>query len=113
MRDAPGLGSRSAGDLEPGLFDLDQEIAGKAGLDAQGAFDPLPGLGDDILVEPLAGRLVQRPAQKDRPLIGYAEVAHGRDFRRSGMLRRVEPCRHAADRVQVNPDVEWFGTSTT
>ena len=61
MRDASGLGIRSAADLEPGLFDLDKEIAGEAGLDAQGALDPLPGLGDDILVEPLARRVIQRP----------------------------------------------------
>jgi hypothetical protein len=33
MRDAPGLGCRSAGDREPGLFDLDDEVAGEAGLD--------------------------------------------------------------------------------
>jgi len=70
MRDASGLGIRSAGDLEPGLFDLDDQIAGEAGLDAECALDPLPGLGDDILVEPLACRLVQRPDQKDRALIG-------------------------------------------
>ena len=49
MRDASGLGSRLAGDLEPGLFDLLQEIAGEAGLDAQGALDPLPGLRHHIL----------------------------------------------------------------
>src|SRR5438874_12415194 len=76
MRDASGLGSRSAGDLEPGLYDLDDEVAGKASLDAQGALDPLPRLGDDILVEPLARRLVQRPDQKDRALIDDLEVAH-------------------------------------
>ena len=43
MRDASGLGIRSAGDLETGLFDLDDEIAGEAGLDAECAFDPLQG----------------------------------------------------------------------
>src|ERR1700731_4067258 len=37
MRDASGLGSRSAGNLETGLFDLDDEIAGETGLDAQRA----------------------------------------------------------------------------
>jgi hypothetical protein len=62
----PGLGGLSAGDLETGLFDLDQEIAGEAGLDAERALDPLPRLGDDILVEPLARRFVQRPDQDDR-----------------------------------------------
>jgi len=76
MRDASGLGIRSAADLEPGLFDLDEEVAGEAGLDAQGALDPLPGLGDDILIEPLARRLVERPDQKDRALIGDLEIAH-------------------------------------
>src|SRR4030088_2399077 len=96
MRDASGLGIRSAGDLETGLFDLDDEIAGEAGLDAQGALDPLPRLGDDILVEPLAHRVVQRPHQKDRALIGYLEVTHVRDFRRSGMLRRRSPTQRAA-----------------
>jgi len=35
MRDASGLGIRSAADLEPGLFDLDNEIAGEAGFDAR------------------------------------------------------------------------------
>src|SRR4029453_11141208 len=59
---------RSAGDLEPALFDLEDEIAGEAGFDAECALDPLPGLGDDILVEPLACRFVQRPDQKDRAL---------------------------------------------
>jgi hypothetical protein len=54
-------GGRSAGDLEPRLFDLDDQVACKAGLDAQRALDPLPRLGDDILVEPLARRFVQRP----------------------------------------------------
>src|SRR5712671_4416469 len=96
MRDASGLGIRSAGDLETGLFDLDDEIAGEAGLDAQRALDPLPRLGDDIFVEPLARRLVQRPDQKDRALIGYLEVTHVRDFRRSGMLRRRSPTQRAA-----------------
>src|ERR1700730_4782788 len=61
MRDASGLGSRSAGNFEAGLFDLDNEIAGEAALDAQRALDPLRGLGDDVLVEPLAGGLVQWP----------------------------------------------------
>src|SRR6267154_1034423 len=96
MRDAPGLGGRSVADLEAGLFDLDDQIAGEADLDAQRALDPLPGLGDDILVEPLAGGLVQRPDQKDRALIGYLEVTHVRDFRRSGMLRRRSPTRRLA-----------------
>src|SRR5207248_8728188 len=59
MRDASGLGIRSAGDLEPGPLDLDDQIAGEAGLDAQRAFDPLPGLGDDILVEPLARHVIK------------------------------------------------------
>jgi hypothetical protein len=52
---------RSAGDRETGLFDLDEEVAGEAGLDAKSVTDPLPRLGDDILVEPLARGLVQRP----------------------------------------------------
>jgi hypothetical protein len=67
IRDASGLGCRSAGDLETGLGDLDDQIAGEAGFDAQCALDPLPGLGDDVLIEPLASRFVQRPDQKDRP----------------------------------------------
>jgi hypothetical protein len=37
MRDASGLGIRSTGDLEPSLFDLDDQIAGEAGLDAERA----------------------------------------------------------------------------
>src|SRR5580704_13096224 len=45
---------RSAGDLETGLFNLDDQVAGKAGVDAQCALDPLPRFGYDILVEPLA-----------------------------------------------------------
>ena len=77
-----GWGSRLAGNPEAGLFDLDDEIAGEAGLDAQGALHPLPRLGHDILVEPLASRLVQRPDQKDRALIGDLEVAHVRGFHR-------------------------------
>src|SRR6266851_6500263 len=85
MRDASGLGIRSAGDLEPGLFDLEEEIAGEAGLDAQRALDPLPGRGDDILVEPLAGGVVQWPDRDDRAVVGYLEVAHVRDFHRGGM----------------------------
>jgi len=76
MRDASGLGIRSAADLEPGLLDLDDQIAGEAGLDAQGALDPLPGLGDDILVEPLARHVIKRPDGDDSPVVGYAEVAH-------------------------------------
>src|SRR5580704_377359 len=39
-----GARRRSAGDLETGLLDLDDEIAGEASLDAQRALDPLPGL---------------------------------------------------------------------
>ena len=98
MRDASGLGGRSAGDLETSLFDLDDEIAGEAGLDAQGALDPLPGLGDDILVNPLECRVVQRPDTDDRAVIGYLKIAH-RIVRRSGMLRRLDPGRRAARRV--------------
>ena len=56
---------RSGGYLEPGLFDLDDEIAGEAGLDAERALDPLSRLGNDILVEPLASRLVERPDRDD------------------------------------------------
>ena len=77
MRDVSGLGIRSAAHREIGCFDFYDEIAGEARLNAQGALDPLPGLGDDIFVEPLARRLVQRPDQKDRALIGDLEVAHG------------------------------------
>src|SRR5580704_15083709 len=40
-----GVRHRSAGDLETGLFDLDEEVAGEAGLDAKRVVDPLPGLG--------------------------------------------------------------------
>src|SRR6202043_4014797 len=68
-----GARHRSAGDLEAGLLDLAEEIAGEAGLDAQRASDPLPRLGHDVLVEPLAPRIVQRSDQKDRAVIGYAE----------------------------------------
>ena len=71
-----GTGHRSAGDLEPGLFDLDDQIAGEAGLDAERALDPLPRLGHDILVEPLARRVIQRPDRDDSPVVGYLEIAH-------------------------------------
>ncbi len=76
MRDASGLGIRLAGDLETGFCDLDDEIAGEAGVDAERALDPLPGLGDDILVEPLARHVIKRPDGDDSPVVGYAEVAH-------------------------------------
>jgi hypothetical protein len=54
MRDASGLGIRLAADLEPGLFDLDDQIAGEAGLDAQGASHPLPAV--DILSAPILAK---------------------------------------------------------
>ena len=76
MRDASGLGSRLAGDLEPDLFDLLQEIAGEAGLDAQDALDPLPRLRHDVLVEPLARGVIERPNRDDCPVVGYLEVIH-------------------------------------
>ena len=76
MRDASGLGSRLARDLEPGFLDLNDQVAGEAGLDAERALDPLPGLGDDILVEPLARNVIKRPDGDDSPVVGYAEVAH-------------------------------------
>jgi len=53
-------GSRSAGDLETGLFDLDDEIAGKRASTHSAPWIPLPRLGDDILVEPSARGFVQR-----------------------------------------------------
>ena len=68
MRDASGLGIRSAADLEPGLFDLAEEIAREAGLDAERALDPLPRLGDDILIEPLAGASLSGRIEMIEPL---------------------------------------------
>ena len=82
MCDASGRGIRSAADVEPGLFDLDNEIASEAGLDAECALDPLPGFGDDILVEPLACRFIQRPDRNDSSVVGYLEIAHVRGFHR-------------------------------
>jgi hypothetical protein len=50
----------------------------KRALDAERALAPLPGLGDDILVNPLESRLAQRPDTDDRAVIGYLEVTHVR-----------------------------------
>ena len=93
-----GVRHRSRADLEPGLFDLSDEITGEAGLDAKSALDPLPGLGHHIFKEPLACRVIQRPDTDDRAVIGYLKIAH-RIVRRSGMLRRLDPGRRAARRV--------------
>src|SRR5437762_630708 len=78
MRDASGLGSRLAGDLEPGFLDLNDQVAGEASLDTERALDPLPRLGHDGLVEPQASRFIQRPYRDDGPVVGYLEVAHVR-----------------------------------
>jgi hypothetical protein len=107
MRDAPGPGGRSAGDLETGLGDFGDEVAREAAVDGERAIDPLLGLGDDVLVEPLARRLAHRPDQKDRAAIGYREVGHGKKFRRGGMPRHRDPGALAARRVKLNSAVSW------
>ena len=66
----------------------------------QSALDPLPGLGDDILVEPLARRVIQRSDRDDSPVVGYLEVAHIRgpsrlnaSTPRSRQARGLSGCR--------------------
>src|SRR5947208_2223887 len=71
-----GVRHRSGGYLEPGVCDFGDEFASEARVDAKSALDPLPRLGDDVLVEPLARRLVQRPDGDDSPVVGNLEVAH-------------------------------------
>jgi hypothetical protein len=53
--------SRSRGDRKAGGGDFVDELTGEAVVDDEGAVEPLPGLGDDVFVEPLARGLVQRP----------------------------------------------------
>src|SRR5437868_6710960 len=77
-----GVRHRSGGYLEPGVCDFGDEFASEARVDAKSALDPLPRLGDDILMEPMACRVIERPDQKDRALIGDGEVAHIRGFHR-------------------------------
>ena len=69
---------RSGGYLEPGVCDFGDEFASEARVDAKSALDPLPRLGDDILVEPLACRVIQGPDRDDSLMVGYLEVAHVR-----------------------------------
>ena len=91
MRDASGLGIRSAGDGETGLFDLFDEAECKAGVDAKRALTPLPQFRHDVFVEPVLGKFVQRPDRDDCAVIGNLKVGQGWDFREVGCLNASAP----------------------
>jgi hypothetical protein len=78
----------------------------KRALDAERALAPLPGLGDDILVNPLESRLAQRPDTDDRAVIRYLEVTH---VRRSSRLNASIPACARRVELQLQFDDRIFG----
>jgi hypothetical protein len=48
------------------------------------AVDPLPGLGDDVLFQPLASSIGDRLDREDRAVLGNPEIAHVGGFHRDG-----------------------------
>jgi hypothetical protein len=68
--------ARSEGDFEAFSSELIDEIARTPDVDAEGAAEPLPGLGHDVLIDPCAGGLAHWLDRDDRAVIGNPEIAH-------------------------------------
>jgi hypothetical protein len=75
-RSAHPVEARSERDFEAFGSDLVDEIARTADIDAEGAAEPLPGFGHDILVDPTSGGFAHRFDRDDRTVIGNLEITH-------------------------------------
>jgi hypothetical protein len=70
-------------------------------VDAEGAAEPLPGLGYDVLLDPRAGGFAHRLDLDDRAVIGNLEIIHCRVFHQAECHDSSTPAR--TQHVVVRP----------
>src|SRR5713101_6410715 len=100
--------ARSEGDFEAFGGDLLDEIACTADVDAEGAAEPLPGLGHDVLVDPRAGGFAHRLDRDDRAVIANLEIGHCGVSMEAGCSNASTPARtrHVGVRPRVSCLIE-------